>query len=92
MQFAFLFFRARHRFATLPSQRRRFRVRAVFFAAAERDLAERRLATRFACLDNASLDADRRRSRLSARFVARERFEEGFSRRPARPFARSRFA
>src|SRR5262249_1503454 len=38
------------------------------------------------------LDAERRLSRLSARFVARERFREGFFRRPARPFERSRFA
>ena len=76
----------------LPSQRRRFRVRAAFFAAAERERAERRLATRLACLDNARLDADRRLSRLSARLVARERFAEGFLRRPARPFVRSRFA
>ena len=74
------------------SQRRRFRVRAAFFAAAERDRGERCRATRFACLDNACFDADRRLSRLSARFVARERFREGFLRRPARPFARSRFA
>jgi hypothetical protein len=74
------------------SQRRRFRVRAAFFAAAERDRAERCLATRFACPDNACLDAERRLSRLSARFVARDRFREGFLRRPARPFARSRFA
>jgi hypothetical protein len=74
------------------SQCRRFRVRAAFFAAAERERAERCPATRFACLDNACLDAARRLSRLSARFVARERFREGFVRRPARPFARSRFA
>src|SRR5262249_44799269 len=74
------------------SQCRRFRVRAAFFAAAERDRAERCLATRFACLDNACLDAERRLSRLSARFVARARFREGFLRRAARPFARSRFA
>ena len=74
------------------SQRRRFRVRAASFAAAERDLAERCLATRFACLDNAFLDAELRLSRLSARFVARERFREGFLRRPARPLVRSRFA
>jgi len=67
-------------------------VRAAFFAAAERDRAERCLATRFACFDNACLDADRRLSRLSARFVARERFREGFLRRPARPFVRSRSA
>ena len=73
-------------------QRRRLRVRAAFFAAAERERAERCLATRFACLDNACLDAERWLSRLSARFVARERFREGFLRRPARPFARSRFA
>ena len=74
------------------SQRRRFRVRAAFFAAAERERAERCPATRFACLDNACLDAERRLSRLSARFVARERFRDGFLRAPARPFARSRFA
>jgi hypothetical protein len=67
-------------------------VRAAFFAAAERERAERCLATRFACFDNDRLDADRRLSRLSARFVARERFREGFLRRPLRPFARSRFA
>ncbi len=75
-----------------PSQRRRFRVRAAFFAVAERDRAERCLASRFACLDNARFDAGRRLSRLSARFVARERFGDGFLRRLARPFARSRFA
>src|SRR3954468_850843 len=77
---------------TLGSQRRRFRVRPAFFAAAERERAERCLATRFACLDNACVDAERRLSRLSARFVARERLEDGFVRRPVRPFARSRFA
>jgi hypothetical protein len=73
-------------------QRRRLRVRAAFFAAAERDRAERCLATRFACLDKACLDAERRLSRLSARIAARERFREGFVRRPTPPFARSRFA
>jgi hypothetical protein len=67
-------------------------VRAAFFAAAERDLAERCPATRFACLDNACFDAERRLSRLSACFVARERFKDGFVRRPARPLAISRFA
>src|SRR3954454_2225627 len=77
---------------TLASQRRRFRVRAALFAAAERDRAERCPATRFACLDNACFDAERRLSRLSACLVARERFREGLSRVPARPFARSRFA
>ena len=60
------------------SQRRRFRVRAAFFAAAERDRAERCLATRFACLDTARFDADRRLSRLSARFVARGVCEKAF--------------
>ena len=77
---------------TLPSQRRRFRVRAAFFAAAERDRAGRRLAARLACLDNAFFDADRRLSRLSARFVARERFREGCLRRPLRALATSRLA
>jgi hypothetical protein len=67
-------------------------VRAAFFAAAERDRAERPLATRFACRDNARREADRWLSRLSARFVARARLAEGFLRVPARPFARSRFA
>ena len=76
----------------LISQRRRLRVRAAFFAATERDRAERCFATRFACLDNAAREADRRLSRLSARLVARERFREGFLRRPARPLARSRLA
>jgi hypothetical protein len=92
----FLFFRhgpcARCDNSHCKSQRRRLRVRAAFFAAPERDRAERRLATRFVCLDNARLDADRRLSRLSARFVARERLAEGFLRRPARPRVRSRLA
>ncbi len=69
-------------------QRRRLRVRAAFFAAAERDRAERCFATRFACRDNARFDAARRLSRLSARLVTRARFEEGFFRRPARPVVR----
>src|SRR6266403_4539515 len=71
---------------------RRFRVRAAFPAAAERERAERRPAARFACCDNAFLDADRRLSRLSAPLVARERLREGFLPRPARPFAKSRLA
>jgi hypothetical protein len=76
-----------------PFHRRwRLRVRAAFFAAAERDLAERCLATLLACLDNALFDADRLLSRLSARFVARERFVDGFLRVPRRLFASSRFA
>ena len=74
------------------SQPRRFRVRAAFFAVAERDRAERCPATRFACLDNACFEAELRLSRLSARFVARERFRDGFVRGPTRPLARSRFA
>lgn len=76
----------------VTSQRRRFLVRAAFFAAIDRERAERCLATRFACLDSACLDAERRLSRLSARFVARERFREGFFPRPARPLVRSRLA
>src|SRR6266481_1011208 len=76
---------------TVAYQRRRFRVRAAFFAAAERERAERWPATRFACLDNARLDAERWLSRLRTRFVARARFREGFLRRPAPPFVRSRF-
>jgi hypothetical protein len=67
-------------------------VRAAFFAAAERELADRRFATRFAWLDNARLDAERWLSRFSASFVARERFAEGFLRRAVRPFVRSRLA
>jgi hypothetical protein len=67
-------------------------VRAPFFALAERDFVERFLATFLACLDKAGFDADWRLSRLSARFVARERFVDGFLRLLARPFARSRFA
>lgn len=73
-------------------RRRRFRVRAAFFAAAERDRAERCRAARFACRDNAFPEAERRLSRLSAPRVARERRRDGFLRRAFRPFARSRFA
>jgi hypothetical protein len=73
-------------------QRRRLRVRAAFFAAAERDRAERRAAARFACRDNALFDVDRRLSRFNAPFVARERLREAFLLRPPRPFARSRLA
>lgn len=72
--------------------RRRVLVRAAFFAAAERDRVERCRAMRLACLDNDCLDAERRLSRSSARFVARERFREGFLRCAARPVLRSRFA
>src|SRR5439155_19243167 len=74
---------------TLVSYRRRFRVRAAFFAAAERDRADRCLATRFACLDKACFDADRRVSRLIARLFARERLAVGFLRRPWGLFVRS---
>ncbi len=67
-------------------------MRAAFFAAAERERAERRLAARFAWRDSAFFDADLRLSRLSAPLVARERLREGFLRAPVRPFARSRLA
>lgn len=70
----------------------RLRVLAAFFAESERDLAERCRATRFECRDKAAFDAERRLSRLSARFVARERVVETFSRLPPPPFAISRFA
>ena len=65
-------------------RRRRFRVRAAFFAAAERERAERCLAARFARRDSAFLDADLDGSRFSAPFVARERAREVFLRPPAR--------
>lgn len=63
-----------------------------FFAAAERDRTERCAAARLARRERAFFDADRRLSRLSAPFVARERFREGFLRLPARPLAISRLA
>ena len=72
-------------------RRRRFRVRAAFLPAAERDRTERRRATRFECRDNARLE-ERRLSRLSAPLTARDRRREGFRRRALRPLARSRFA
>ena len=71
---------------------RRFRVRAAFFAAAERDRVLRRRAAERACRESALRDAAERRSRLSAPLVARERAREGFLRPPRRPLARSRFA
>ena len=74
------------------SQRRRLRVRAAFFAAAERDVADRRAAARFACTESALFDADLRLSRFNAPFVARERLREGFLRLPARPLLKSRLA
>ena len=74
------------------SQRRRLRVRAPFFAAAERDFADRLDATRFACRESAPFDADLRLSRFNAPFVARERLGDVFLRRPARPLVRSRLA
>src|SRR5215471_10285811 len=52
--------------------RRRFRVRAAFFAARERLAALRLLATRLAWRDKAFLEAERRLSRLSALRTARE--------------------
>ena len=74
------------------TQRRSLRVRAAFFAAAERDVADRRAAARFACSESALFDADLRLSRFNAPFVARERLGEAFLRRPARPLVRSRLA
>src|SRR5436190_4860279 len=72
-----------HRKLPDPSQRRRrLRVRAAFFAAAERECAERRAEARFACRDNAFFDAARRSSRLSAALVARERVREVLLRPP----------
>src|SRR5437660_808726 len=65
---------------------------AVFFAAAERERAERRAEARFACRDNAFFDAARRPSRLSAALVARDRVREVLLRPPLRPLARSRLA
>jgi len=67
------------------------RARCLLYSS-ERERAERCFATRFACLDNARLDAERRLSRLRARFVAWERFAEGFLRRAVRPFVKSRLA
>ncbi|PYK40783.1 MAG: hypothetical protein DME60_06760 [Verrucomicrobia bacterium] len=67
-------------------------MRAAFFAAAERERAERRAAAPFACRESAFFDADRRLSRLSAPFVARERVREVFLRPALRPFAKSRLA
>src|SRR5207248_9358204 len=75
-----------------PSQRRRLRVRTAFFAAAERERAERRAEARFACRDNAFFDAARRPSRLSAALVARDRVREVLLRPPLRPLARLRLA
>ena len=53
-------------------------MRAAFFAAADRERAERCLAACFARRDNAFFDAVRRLSRLSAPLVARDRAREGF--------------
>ena len=72
------------------TQRRSLRVRAAFFAAAERDVADRRAAARFACSESALFDADLRLSRFNAPFVARERLREGLLRR--RPLVRSSLA
>ena len=73
-------------------RRRRLRVRAAFFAAAERERGDRRRAARLACRDSAFREADRRLSRFSAPLTARERLPEGFRRRALRPLARSRLA
>ena len=66
--------------------------RRFLFCAAERDVADRRAAARFACSESALFDADLRLSRFNAPFVARERLREAFLRRPERPLVRSRLA
>ena len=53
------------------------RVRAAFFAEAERLAALRLDAARWACRDNAVFDAARRGSRFNAFSVARERVRDG---------------
>jgi hypothetical protein len=72
--------------------RRRFLVRAAFFAAPERDRVDRRRAAERACLESALWDAAERPSRFNAPLVARDRVREGFLRPPRRPFAKSRLA
>jgi len=59
--------------------RLRARVRAAFFAAAERELALRFFAAVRAWRDSAFFDAAECGSRFSAFSVARERVGEGFS-------------
>jgi len=67
-------------------------VRAAFFAAAERDGLERRLAAERACRESALRDALERRSRFNASLLARDRVRETFLRPPLRLFAKSRLA
>ena len=55
-----------------------FRVAAAFFAAREREAAERFFAALRACRDNARLDAALRPSLLRAPEVARERLADFF--------------
>src|SRR5207253_7165639 len=69
-----------------------FRVRAAFFAAAERWADVRFRATEWACRESAFLEAAPRPSRLSAFFVARERVRETAFPPRLPPFLRSRFA
>ena len=68
------------------------RVRAAFFAAAERSAALLPRATERACFESACFDAAARPSRLSALSVACERFRDvGFA-PPSFAFSRSRLA
>src|SRR6266542_601537 len=59
---------------------------AAFFAAAERLRALRRRAAERACFESARPEAVLRGSRSSLRFMARERFAEGFFLLPLCPF------
>ena len=67
------------------------RVRAAFFAAAERSAALLPRATERACFESACFDAAAPPSRLSALSVACERFRD-VGGPPSRAFSRSRFA
>src|SRR6266568_8455247 len=66
-----------------------FRVLAAFFAAFERDAADRLLAAAWACRDSAVFEAALCPSRFKAREVARERLADTFL-LPLLPFRRSR--
>ena len=68
------------------------RVRAAFFAEAERSARLRFRAAARACLERASFDAAARPSRLSAFKVACERFRDGLAFGSFSPFFRSCFA
>jgi hypothetical protein len=68
------------------------RVRAAFFAAAERCAGVRFRAALRACFESASFDAADRPSRFSAFSVASERFRDGLALGVLCPFLRSCFA